>query len=42
MNRYDFISLDHLQAHYRVLADGQLVCAGALDLPASKQAQARS
>ncbi|KZS47198.1 beta-galactosidase subunit alpha [Paenibacillus glucanolyticus] len=33
MNRYDFISLDHLLAHYRVLADGQLVHSGLLALP---------
>ncbi|WP_036662608.1 glycoside hydrolase family 2 TIM barrel-domain containing protein [Paenibacillus sp. FSL H8-457] len=33
MNRYDFISLDHLQAHYRVLSDGKLVHSEALDLP---------
>lgn len=32
-NRYDFISLDHLAAHYRVLADGQLVHSGVLELP---------
>ena len=41
MNRYDFILLDHLQAHYRVLSDG--ACPQrALELPASKQAQVQS
>ncbi|MGG3283257.1 glycoside hydrolase family 2 TIM barrel-domain containing protein [Paenibacillus solani] len=33
MNRYDFITLDHLEASYRVLADGQLVHSGVLELP---------
>lgn len=33
MNRYDFITLEHLQAHYRILADGELVRSGVLELP---------
>ncbi|WP_415379080.1 glycoside hydrolase family 2 TIM barrel-domain containing protein [Halosimplex sp. TS25] len=33
-NRYDFRSLDHLAASWRVEADGEVVESGALDLPA--------
>jgi beta-galactosidase/beta-glucuronidase len=32
-NRYDFRSLDHLRATWRIEADGQMVRSGALDLP---------
>ncbi|UNK19578.1 beta-galactosidase subunit alpha [Paenibacillus sp. N3/727] len=33
MNRYDFITLDHLQAHYRILAEGRLVHSGVMPIP---------
>lgn len=32
-NRYDFIGLDHLRAHYSVTADGRVLDSGVLDLP---------
>ncbi|MDR9855880.1 beta-galactosidase subunit alpha [Paenibacillus sp. VCA1] len=32
-NRYDFIGLDHLQAHYSVTADGRTLQSGVLALP---------
>ncbi|MFU1797023.1 beta-galactosidase subunit alpha [Paenibacillus azoreducens] len=32
-NRYDFIGLDHLQAHYSVTEDGCTLQSGALELP---------
>ncbi|SMF89928.1 evolved beta-galactosidase subunit alpha [Paenibacillus uliginis N3/975] len=33
MNRYDFITLGHLQAHYRILAEGRLVHSGVMPIP---------
>lgn len=32
-NRYDFIGLDHLRAHYSVTADGRVLDSGVLELP---------
>ena len=33
MNRYDFITLDHLQAYYQISAEGRLIRSGQLPLP---------
>ena len=37
VNRYDFITLDHLDGHYTILDEGELVAEGAISIPTGIQ-----